>query len=230
MRLGVIKVTVGYIPAGPTIAAARRDGLSVCEYVERLWRQEGQTQKVIDQMAACRVFGPDNPKILEIGPGTGRYLEKVLRVCRPARYEVYETDRDWAKYVRTTYPVVAHTADGWSLSQTPSDSVDIVHSHGVFTLLPFFVAYRYWTEMWRVVRPSGTVVFDIVSETCLDEATVGKWLATDWTYICFLSRDYVVSLFRAHGFSLMSSFKNRLGEGQSEYLVFVRNKPAQGAT
>ena len=46
-------------------------------------------------------------------------------------------------------------------------------------------------------------------------------------YPCFLSKPYVASVFSNHGFSLVNSFRNRYGDGFSEYLVFTRNKPAQ---
>jgi hypothetical protein len=33
--------------------------------------------------------------VVEIGPGSGRYVEKTLSVCSPSRYEVYETATKW---------------------------------------------------------------------------------------------------------------------------------------
>ena len=45
----------GYISAADTVAAARAAGLSVCEYVERLWRIEGRSASVIERL--CRVVG-----------------------------------------------------------------------------------------------------------------------------------------------------------------------------
>ncbi len=120
-----------------------------------------------------------------------------------------------------------HEADGASLKQTAADSVNLLHAHGVFVQLPFLVAYRYWMEMWRVVRNNGWVVFDIYSEDCMDEPTVEKWLASKHNYPYFLGRNYVVSLFEKHGFSLKNAFTNKHGEGRSEYLVFLRNYAAE---
>ena len=73
---------LGYIAAKETIAAARREGLSICDFVEKMWQIEGDTAKVIDEMDQHGAFLVKNPRVVEIGAGTGRYLEKVLGVCR----------------------------------------------------------------------------------------------------------------------------------------------------
>jgi len=215
--------SLGYISAKETVSAAEAEGLSVCDYVEKLWNKQGDTQAVIERMAQCGVFVFASPYVVEIGPGTGRYLEKVLQRCRPAKYEIYEVAKDWAEYLSTKYPIVSHEADGVTMKQTPSMSADLVHAHGVFVYLPFLVSYRYWKEIWRITKYNGFVVFDIISEVCLDEETVEKWLNSNHNYPCFLSKQYVASLFENQGFSLVNSFKNRYGEGHSEYLVFRRN-------
>jgi hypothetical protein len=219
--------TSSYLPAKETVSAAVREGLSVCDYVEKLWNQQGGTQRVIDRMASCGVFEAKNPIVVEIGAGTGRYLEKILARCKPARYESYEIASDWADWLQSTYPIVSCETDGVSLKQTATDSVDILHAHGVFVYLPFLGAHRYWIEMWRVVRKGGWVVFDIYSDDCMDEPTVKKWLASKHNFPCFLSKSYVVSFFAKHGFSFKQAFTNKYGEGRSEYLVFVRDQDAE---
>ena len=166
----------GYISAKETVSAAEHAGLSVCDYVEKLWEKQGDTQRVIEQMASCGAFATANPNVVEIGAGTGRYLEKVLQRCGPAKYESYETARDWAEWLQSKYPIVSHEADGMTLRQTPSMSADLIHAHGVFVYLPFLVSYRYWSEIWRITRENGIVAFDIISEECLDEQMVDKWL------------------------------------------------------
>jgi SAM-dependent methyltransferase len=221
------KSSLGYISAKETISAAEPEGLSVCDYVEKCWNQSGDTQRVIDQIASCGVFETKQPCVLEIGAGTGRYLEKVLAKCQPAKYESYETAQDWAEWLQARYPIVSHEADGVSLRQTRAHSVDLLHAHGVFVYLPFLVSYRYWKEIWRVMKNGGFVVFDIMCEDYLDERTVEKWLISEHNYPCFLSKDYVVSLFGKHGFGLVKTFTNRYGEGRSLYLVFCSHDTAQ---
>jgi SAM-dependent methyltransferase len=214
----------GYISARKTVSAAEREGLSVCDYVEKLWNQQGDTQRIIDNLASYGVFDLEDANILEIGTGTGRYLEKIIRKCKPAKYESYEPNRGWAEWLQSTYSIVSHKADGISLRQTPTDSIDFLHVDGVFVYLPFLIVYRYFKEIFRVVKHNGFVVFDIMSEDCFDQSTVERWLRSRHRYPCFLSTEYVVSLFESGGFILLGSFRTRSDEGYSKYLVFRRKK------
>lgn len=224
--LAIAGIRQSYMSAEETISAADREGLSVCNYVEKLWEQQGCTQMVIDQMSSCGAFAIANPNIVEIGTGTGRYLEKVLQKCTPTKYESYEPLPDWVDWLQSTYPtVISHKADGETLWQTPDRSVNLVHSHGVFVYIPFLVAYGYFKEIWRITAAGGIVVFDIFSEDCLDEEMMDKWLSSTHRYPCFLSKSYVASHFAKHGFRLLNTFKNKHGAGQSEYLAFVRGTP-----
>lgn len=223
---GLKSSSLGYISAKETVAAAENAGLSICDYVEKQWGTLGDTQSAIEQLASCGVFGATNPNVVEIGAGTGRYLEKVLKRCEPVKYEVYETATDWADWLQKEYPIVCHEADGMTLRQTPAMSADLVFAHGVFVYLPFLASYRYWKEIWRIAKENGFVAFDIFSEDVLDEPTVEKWLTSEKNYPVFLSKPYVVAAFGNHGFSLVHSFKKRFGKGCSEYVVFIRNSPA----
>jgi SAM-dependent methyltransferase len=204
--------------------AAKNEGLSVCDYVEKLWDKQGDTQAVIDNMAKAGALTPGLSQVLEIGTGTGRYLEKVVRDFHPQQYSSYETDPGWAQWLEQAYPVHSLQADGQSLGQTPDRSVNLVHAHGVFVYLPLMVSYRYWKEIWRVTADQGYVVFDIISEECLDKNQVQRWLDSGHNYPCFLGKDYVVGVFAENGFQWCCEFSNRYGEGTSLYLVFQRAK------
>lgn len=217
----------GYIQARETVAAAQRAGLSVCDYLEKLWDTQGNTDRIIVRMASYGAFATEGLSIVEIGAGTGRYMEKVLDLCRPSMYESYETARDWADWLQAKYPIVSRQADGVTLRQSASGSVDLVHAHGVFVYLPFLVSYGYWQEVWRVCRVGSLVVFDVISEACMGEVTVLKWLTSRHTYPCFLSKAYVVSVFSNHGFTLADSFESPYGAGISEYLVFRCHRTPQ---
>ena len=137
--------TGGYISASETEAAARQAGLPVGDYVERLWGVEGGSKRVIDRIAATGILDHPGVSILEIGAGTGRYMEKVIaRVESLTSYESYETNQGWAKYLAKTYPsITTRCADGLSLSETRDHSVDFVHAHGVFVYTPFLTTMRY---------------------------------------------------------------------------------------
>lgn len=212
----------GYLPAKQTVEMAAKSGLSVCDYVENIWQQQGATEKVVGELVRVGVFDGAQNHILEIGTGTGRYLEKVLQVCRPEMYESYETAHDWAAWLQEKYPIVSHGAKGDSLDSTESNSVNIVHAHGLFVYIPFLDACRYFREIFRVTAVGGWVAFDVLSEDCFDPSSLGRWLESEHDYPCFLSTDFVVSLFAEQGFSIVSTFMNDYGEGRSKYLVFKK--------
>lgn len=212
----------GYIPARRTLADARRSGQSLGDYVEALWGAPGSSRAVIDRIAALGVF--DNPvgRVVEIGAGTGRYLEKTLQQCTPDAYESYETDDAWAKYLASNYPVDSRDADGESLGETNTSSVDLVQAHGVFVYLPFLTACAYWKEMVRVAAPGAHVVFDALTESCFGDDRLSAWLASRSRYPTIVPRDFVVAKFARHGFRLRGSFHHPYGAGISEYFVFQR--------
>src|SRR5690242_4846580 len=84
----------GYISAADTVAAAEREGLTVGQYVERLWGTEGDTDRRLSQLADLGVFDSVE-HVVEIGTGTGRYMDKILDRYQPKVYESYETAGDW---------------------------------------------------------------------------------------------------------------------------------------
>lgn len=213
---------LGYIDARETIRLSRQEKISVCDYLEREWGQQGDTQKIIEKISAYN-FLVDGVKILEIGSGSGRYLEKTLEIVKVGRYESYEPAKDWADYLQEKYPIVSRNSDGLSLKDTPDESIDYLHAHGVFVYLPFLVSWRYFKEIWRVLKQGGGVVFDIYSEDCMTESAVNVWLESGNKYPCFLSKPYVTSVFESHGFSLIDAFRHPHGSGESEYLVFKRH-------
>ena len=84
-----------YIPFQKTLVDAKKCGLSVGDYIEMKYNVPGTPQYTIDQMTELGVFDSPIKHICEIGPGSGRYLEKVMKVCSPDSYEIYETAGDW---------------------------------------------------------------------------------------------------------------------------------------
>lgn len=214
----------GFISANEIIHTAKRENLSVCDYVEKIWNQSGRTQSVIDEMEMARVFSKEFPSVLEIGPCTGRYLEKIINKISPKSYEIYETAQDWNNWLKKTYPIISRNADGYSLKETANDSIDIAHAHGVFVYLPFLVAVKYFFELFRVVNQNGYVIFDIFSENCFDQITLQNWINTSQIYPCIFPKKYLIELFNNNGFSLISTFFNKYGEGKSEYFIFKKTE------
>lgn len=218
---GGTKQSQGYISAKETVANASALNLGVCDYLEKIWGIEGNTEKTIVTILGF-IEAEHLDSIVELGPGTGRYTGKLLERSgvSPIRHELYETAIDWREYLKVAYQVECHEADGFTMHQSKSFSAGLIHAHGVFVYLSLLNSYSYFKEIWRVSRPKGYVVFDMYTEDCMDEKALEKWLASINRYPSILPRQFVIDLFSHHGFSLKGSFKHRHGEGLSEYLIF----------
>lgn len=217
-----ISSDLGYISAKETIKNAQKENLSVCDYVEKIWDQRGETQMVIDNMEKLGVFQNANPTICEIGAGTGRYIEKVIDKCNPKRYESYETANDWAEWLEKEYPIISQTSDGISLKSTVDNSIDLVHSHGVFVYLPFFDSLRYFREIDRVSIKNAIIVFDCITEDCLDKILLNKWLNSKYNFPRIIPEKYIFDFFPSNKYKLIGNFYTPYGQGKSKYFVFKR--------
>ncbi len=213
-------INSGYISASETVAAARKNNMSVSEYVEMVWDQKGCTENVIKQMEKNGCFSKI-ANVLEIGPGTGRYLDLIIKRFDPAQYDIYEIAKDWKEYlVREYHPhIKAQPADGKSLKYTPDNAFNIVHAHGVFVYLQYLQAFEYFSEMCRVCAPYGYIIFDFYSENEFDTNQIKKWLATQDRYAVVLNYSTVIDFFQQNGFELIDEFLNRHGHGFSRYLI-----------
>ena len=213
-----------YIPFAETIADAARAKLSVGDYVDAIQGISGATQSTIDGMKRLGVFHKPIHALAEIGPGTGRYLEKTLRECSPGRCEIYETAGEWAAYLKKTFPVILQPTDGTSMQPTASASTDLVQAHKVFSTIPFIVTVRYWREMVRVARPGAHIVFDVMTENCLSPAVVEEWgrlgIPMHSSYPAALPYKVVVDFFAAHRVQLLGTFLSPMPPGETEVFVF----------
>ena len=162
-------------------------------------------------------------RVCEIGPGSGRYAEKVIASLNPDVYEMYETATDWLPHLKTLRGAVLRPADGRTLASTESASVDLVHAQKVFVYLEFPTMVSYLQEMVRVVRPGGAVAFDIVSERCLDDETLALWLDAGHTIYRPICRHWVVEYLGQRGLTLLGDFLTPLTGGKSDLLVFRRH-------
>jgi len=215
-----------FIPFDRTIEASRTAGMSVGDYVDTVMSGvPGSSQSTIDKMASLGVFSEPMHTVVEIGPGTGRYLEKTLKAGRPSRYEIYETAGPWSAYLVKEYNVALRPTDGYSLSDTADNSADMVHAHKVFSTVPFIVTCCYWREMARVIRPKGWAVFDVVTERCLAPEAVEIWATSgirNGSFPAVTPREVAISFFTDKGFMLAGSFIVPMPPATTELLVFKR--------
>jgi SAM-dependent methyltransferase len=215
--------TAQFIPFEKTVQGAADAGLSVGDYIDTVMNHiPGATQATIDGMQALGVFKGPLSNILEIGPGSGRYLEKTLQYCRPQRYEIYETAAPWASYLQTKYAVVLRPTDGHSLAPTPDASVDLAQAHKVFNGINLLTTLGYWRELVRVTKPSGWVVFDIITEDCLPPETMDGWIDSGFqtgAYPSCVPRSTCLGYFQSRGFDLVGTFFGPIGPGRAETFV-----------
>lgn len=215
----------GYIDAKSTLESARALKLSVRDYVEQLWGQQGRTQLIIDRMREVGCFRALR-HVCEVGPGTGRYLELTLKEAAGIqRYDIYETAVDWANWLEETYsPVVVRcNADGRSLDATDDASCQLVHAHGVFVYLPILHCFEYFKEMVRVTATEGWLAFDYYPAEEWTVDVIERWLMQADRYPVVLPAQHVKSFFRQFGFELAAEFDTLHGHGVSRYSVFKRS-------
>ena len=216
-----MKKVGGYIDCLSTVSAAREEGLSICEYVESLWGQKGETDRIIDHMQRIGCFKIINT-VCEIGPGTGRYLQKILDIAKSDKYLIYETAEDWAIWLSKELHVQRREADGKTLHFEPDCSCDLVHAHGVFVYLKFLQSFKYFKEMIRVCRPGGYIVFDFYSEQSFGTNMINRWLKTgdDWPEV--ISHAKVKAFFKQFGAQFVAEFTAKYSHGYSTYHVYQK--------
>ena len=214
-----------YIPFKKTIVGAKQANLSVGDYIDTKHNKSGATQDTIDKMTELGVFTGKIDRVCEIGPGSGRYLDKVLQLSQPSHYEIYETAQDWEKWLAQQYDLVLRPTDGKSLAHTPSESIDLIQAHKVFSGLPSLVVIRYFTEMARVTRQGGKIVFDIVTEACFDDRTLDSWFARDrgyQYYPCLVPKQFTIDFLSQRNCQFLDSFFVPMEPGKTECMVFVK--------
>ena len=203
------------------IKQARERGVSPGELLEEMFGKPGRAAEIVGRMTACGALSDRVRRVCEIGAGSGLYVERTLQVTPVSRYEIYEIAPVRAAFLASTFPVVIQPADGETLRATPDRTIDLLQAHGVFVTLDFLTSCSYFREIDRVVAPGGHVVFDIMSEECLDDDALDSWVKTRLRYPSLLPKDYVVRFFEARGYTVVDEFNAPLlVHGSSRYLIF----------
>jgi hypothetical protein len=213
---------MSFLPARKIIAEAQKAGLPLGAYLDKAFAEPGATPATVRAMLELAGLRDSCETVCEIGPGSGRYAEEVIAGLHPARYEIYETARDWLPTLNRLPNAVVHPCDGRTLSHTPDASVDLVHAQKVFVYTEFFVSAGYLEEMARVVRPGGIVAFDVVTENCMDEDTIREWVRFTSFYRP-IPREWAVGFMGLRGLTLLGSHFSPLPPGTAELLVFRRD-------
>lgn len=212
-----------YIPFRKTLQDVEKSGLSLADYLDNTFNVPGTTQLTVDKMAELGAFNRKINRVCELGPGSGRYLEKVKAVCKPEYYEIYETSRPWREYLVEKHGAIAQPTDGASLSSTPSNSIDLVHTHKMLYGNSILTIFRYMMEMARVTRNGGVVVFDLVTAECINNELMAKWVNSGVDHAHSMTpRQTTIDYFASQGFQYAGGFIVPMEPGVTEYFVFIK--------
>jgi hypothetical protein len=214
-----------YIPFKDTVKGASEAGLSVGEFIDATYNLPGATELTITELEKLGVLNTGIDRVCEVGPGSGRYLERVRALVSPSHYEIYETAAPWASWLAEHHQVTVRPTDGKSLSATPDQSVDLAHAHKVMVVIPFLTICRYLVEMMRITRVGGFVVVDAMTDECLPGDTLQQWIDSDIVpspYPSFVTKQVVLDLFRSRGFDLVGTFFIPMTPGRTQYFAFRR--------
>ncbi len=211
-----------YIDCQTTIEEALKEGLSIPAYVAQLWQEQGVVEECVAKLRAKGVLATCS-RVVEIGPGTGRFLEHIQDEVRPEAYEIYEIDNDWATYLVKTYGVVKQNTLGDSLTHTETGSCGLVHAHGVFLYLPIVTAFNYLAEMCRVCAKDGFILFDCYLDDTCDIAMVEDWRKFSDRWQVILPRKSILDFMANCSVFLVDEFAMKVFRGKSQYLVFRKS-------
>lgn len=207
---------------------ARRAGLSVHRYVEKLSGSVGDTERIFEELSRVGVLGRHR-RICEVGAGAGRYLDGLISRCGPDTYEVYEISRGWARYLEKTYaPVVrARPVDGETLAATESSSCGLSCAFGVFIYIAPLKTLSYLREMTRVTQPGGYIVFDYYpAEAVSIDEVFDRWLPSKHRFAQWLPGHVVTETLARGGCEVVH--QRRLEFVWSRPTLVVARKVRQG--
>ena len=216
-----------YFESKHIIKNAKAAGLSVGEFLEmsNVGKVGVRKDEIILKLKDASVLTPCN-SIVEIGAGTGMYLEKFIEICKPDKYEVYETSVGWVKYLREKYSSVIpffilHKADGFSLNTTQSKSADIIAAHGVFVYLPVVITVSYLQEAARVCKVGGYIVFDCFTDRIftLSEIIRFREINPEYDFPVILKEEIINEFCTQYSLEILTRFDVNYHLSKSTYFI-----------
>ena len=192
--------------------------MSVCEFLQEQANTCGCFESVISKIKS---FVPKDTlgdlNALEIGGGTGCFIEETIKQFKIKNYESYEVHTEWSEYITQRYNLIQRKCNGYNLNGTADNSIKLLLSHGVFVYLPFRVTLSYFHEIIRVSDRKAVVVFDYYSfEDMLTDKQESYFKNNPNTYQVFLDDLFVKNFFSNHNYRILGEFyfEEAIGRGE----------------
>jgi phospholipid N-methyltransferase len=221
---------LGYYSAKDVVSRAKSKNLSVCQFLESVENtgegQKGRRDAIIDSIRSVIPVDFRNGKILEIGTGTGIFMEKFLDLYSPSRYESYETDVGWAAYLQSEYSkkvtLINRKPNGFNLEDTDSEEMDLVVAHGVFVYLQLIQSIGYLYEMVRTCKSGGLIIFDCYLSESLSTPLISKFREKNKYFPVFMPQKLIEDFAVEKKLQLIHSFNVGYHESYSTYFIFKK--------
>lgn len=199
---------------------AHRQGLNLAQYYEKHYNSFGiKSDTIIDKIAEIIDISARG-SICEIGPGSGRFLVKLIEKFKPRKYEFYEIEKKLEKYITENYhyeecSIIDREANGVNLEGTETGSQDLVFESNVFSLIKYSYTYKYFLEMIRVCKEGGYIVFDAHTEEALTEEALDndENYVNEWRII---PQVVIENIFRKRKMKLIQKFNNLMIGGNED--------------
>lgn len=218
----------GYFNPSDVVPQAMQMNLSLCEYLEKTNKGGVGVRRDFIVEEIFKTVHLQSPNILEIGAGTGMYVEKFISNYNPAQYEVYETNQNWVEYLKKEYAskgnLKFHYADGMSLHQTMSKSVDLLTMHGVTVYIPVIESLNYLYEMYRVCKKDGFIIFDCFTDENFTLNTVNQWLEDKYKYTfpVVIPMKLINEFVEKNNLNLIKKFDIHYHASKSTYFIYKK--------
>jgi len=107
----------------------------------------------------------DHQAVLDFGCGCSRIVALLAGRFPQVRFFGADVDSEAIEWSRRHFPAVQYEANGrLPPLQYADEMFDLVYSISVFTHLSVEFARQWLTELWRVVRPGGTLLITVHGE------------------------------------------------------------------
>ncbi|MBK8550269.1 MAG: class I SAM-dependent methyltransferase [Ignavibacteria bacterium] len=164
-----------------------------------------------------------NPGILELGPGTGRWTRHILNEAKSLNFREYilADHSQWMIDFLTSYfrdePNFTFIKNNGSNLSDVKNNVDIIFAQGVFVALKPAYHYLYSHEFYRILNDGGYCIIDYFNcdspegwDYFVNES---KKLNLWYTYF---THDFINKTFETAGFT----FVKRFTYGKANFVVF----------